>query len=173
MRAGGGKSKGSSFERECCKELSLWISSGKEEDAFWRSSMSGGRSTVALKSGKSLGAHAGDISATSEIGHKLTNKFLLECKAYADLQMENIFYNDAKGNYLKFWNKLVVDSATFNKYPMLITKQNRCETLIAVNHDGYDLFNLDEIRNVHVHSADMFICSFDDFLTKIDPKILF
>jgi len=47
MRKGGGKAKGASFERDICRRLSLWVSAGKQEDVFWRSAMSGGRSTVA------------------------------------------------------------------------------------------------------------------------------
>ena len=54
MRKGGGKAKGSSFERLICKELSLWITGGEHQDVFWRSAMSGGRSTVAMKKGDKL-----------------------------------------------------------------------------------------------------------------------
>jgi hypothetical protein len=55
MRKGGGKQKGSQFERDVCRELSLWVSHGKQEDVYWRSAMSGGRSTVAALKGARSG----------------------------------------------------------------------------------------------------------------------
>src|SRR5262245_2386383 len=35
--------KGSKFERDLCRQLSLWWSDGKRDDVFWRASQSGGR----------------------------------------------------------------------------------------------------------------------------------
>ena len=35
--------KGSEFEREMCKCLSLWWTDSKRDDVFWRSAQSGGR----------------------------------------------------------------------------------------------------------------------------------
>ena len=49
MRKGGGKEKGSSFERLVCKRMSMWLSKGERDDLFWRSAMSGGRATVQLR----------------------------------------------------------------------------------------------------------------------------
>jgi len=42
MKKGGGKNKGSSFERKICKELSLWWSGGKSDSIFYRTGGSGG-----------------------------------------------------------------------------------------------------------------------------------
>jgi hypothetical protein len=44
--------KGSSFEREIAKLLSLWWSEGMRDDVFYRSHASGGRFTMRRKSGK-------------------------------------------------------------------------------------------------------------------------
>lgn len=56
------RGKGSGFERELAKTLSLWISSGKTDDIFWRSSASGGRATQRAKVGKQTRGH-GDLVA--------------------------------------------------------------------------------------------------------------
>ena len=62
-RPGYGKQKGSGFERTICHELSMWISHGKHDDLFWRSSMSGGRATVMFKKGGQNRTQNGDITA--------------------------------------------------------------------------------------------------------------
>jgi hypothetical protein len=77
MSNGRSKAKGSSFERDICKRLSLWVSDGEEQDCFWRSAMSGGRSTVANRRGVKLNRQAGDITSTSPEGHALTDKFFI------------------------------------------------------------------------------------------------
>lgn len=73
--------KGADFERRFCKELSLWWSDRKQDDLFWRSSMSGGRSTVRHKTGKATAGHSGDICATAEISMPLTNLITFELKS--------------------------------------------------------------------------------------------
>ena len=60
--------KGSVFEREICKELSLWITSGERDDIFWRTAGSGGRATMRKKSGKTTANQEGDVCATDPIG---------------------------------------------------------------------------------------------------------
>ena len=80
MRKGGGKEKGSAYERAICKRLSLYVSKGKRDDLFWRSAMSGGRATLQAKKGKKAQAQAGDITSIAAEGNKLTSTFMIECK---------------------------------------------------------------------------------------------
>src|ERR1700686_1673675 len=114
MRSGGGKGKGSSFERKVCKALSLWVSAGKHVDLFWRSAMSGGRATVAhrrqIVQSEAAGTtwpsappvrQAGDITAVAPEGHKLTDLFLVECKHYRDLDFDLFIFK--KGRLYQFW----------------------------------------------------------------------
>jgi hypothetical protein len=79
VKKGGGKGKGSSFERKVCVLLSLWVTNGKKKDAFWRSSMSGGRATIHVKRGDK-NRQAGDIAAVAPEGHQFTDVFFAECK---------------------------------------------------------------------------------------------
>lgn len=133
------KQKGASFERECCRLLSLWVSRGKYTDCLWRSAMSGGRSTVAQKKGLKLGAQAGDISAVRTEGHKLTDKFAIECKHYSSLELLGVL--TGKGRLLKFWHEIGRVAQSHNKEPMLIAKQNRTPTLACLTGVGLALLN--------------------------------
>jgi hypothetical protein len=131
MRPGGGKQKGAQFEREVCKRLSLWVSEGKDEDLFWRSAMSGGRATVAGKSGKKLNRQAGDISAVSKEGCSLTDRFYIECKHVANLSLEGMLLND-NGLLASFWDECTNQAREYKKAPMLIARQNRWRSALVL-----------------------------------------
>ena len=73
--------KGSKFERDMCKLLSLWFSHGKRDDIFWRTAGSGARATVRMKNqGKMTADSAGDICAIHESAKPLTRKCIFELK---------------------------------------------------------------------------------------------
>jgi hypothetical protein len=72
--------KGSAYEREFCKALSLWWTDGHYDDCFWRTSQSGGRATTRRKKGKSTRGHVGDICATDEEGIVLLQYITFELK---------------------------------------------------------------------------------------------
>ncbi len=77
--------KGSEFEREVCKRLSLWWSAGlskgdARDDIFWRSSQSGGRATQRAKTGQKTFGSYGDIAAVDPIGQPLLKYFTIELK---------------------------------------------------------------------------------------------
>lgn len=73
-------SKGSAFEREICKKLSLWWTGNARDDIYWRSSQSGGRATQRLKSGRSTFGSYGDIAFVDPIGEPLLRLFTIELK---------------------------------------------------------------------------------------------
>jgi hypothetical protein len=73
-------SKGSAFERQLCKLLSSWWSSGKRDDIFWRSAGSGGRATNRSKKGKGTFGSYGDIACVDPIGKRLLDTITLELK---------------------------------------------------------------------------------------------
>jgi hypothetical protein len=129
-----GKQKGSAFERRVCVDLSLWLSQGKQEDLLWRSSMSGGRSTVAARKGKRLATQCGDISAIHPTGSKLTDKFLIECKAYRDLNFAGLLLK--RGKLAEFWLATRKQAVQYKKHPMLIAKQNQQPIIVCVSREG-------------------------------------
>lgn len=137
MRAGGGKSKGAAFERDVCKQLSLWLSEGKRDDLLWRSAMSGGRATIGRRTGKERLAQAGDISAIDPLGDKLTSLFAVECKCVASLGIES-FCLRRVGSLGAYWTQTCL-AAPLGREPMLIAKQNRSETLIFLGGQSHKM----------------------------------
>lgn len=131
MKAGGGKGKGSAFERRVCKDLSLWVSKGKREDLFWRSAMSGGRSTVRAAKGKLTEHQSGDISSVHPAGHALTNPYYLECKFYRDLNAAALVFKNG-GTLAEFWKVACKEAARYRKEPMLILKQNQQPIVVGL-----------------------------------------
>lgn len=134
MKPGGGKAKGSSFERLVCKALSLWVSHGAREDLFWRSAMSGGRATVGRRKGLDLAQHAGDISSTSPDGHKLTDIFFIECKFVKDLGVANFVYRKPS-TIRRFLEIADLQSCSHNRETMLIAKENNGPIIVVLRSD--------------------------------------
>jgi len=168
MRKGGGKNKGSSFERFLCKELSLWLSEGTRQDLLWRSSMSGGRSTVAMKKGVKLSAQVGDISSIHKLGHKFTELFMIEAKFYKNLNYDSLIKGN--GNLVTFWKRACEDASTHDKLPMLIAKQNHFPSVVCLNDEGVNAFRLEQVKATF-YDFNLNMLLFEDFL-KIDPKVL-
>jgi hypothetical protein len=163
MRRGGGKSKGASFERDVCKALSLWISAGTAEDVFWRSAMSGGRSTVAAAKGKSLAQQAGDISAVSRIGAPFIETFYVECKFYRDLKFHGLM--TGTGQLATFWGAAKTEAKRYEKLPILIAKQNQLPVIACLSHFGLETLKLAPQRCVlTAPKLGMSVLLFDDFL---------
>lgn len=162
MRRGGGKAKGSQFEREVCVLLSKWISNNKNEDIFWRSALSGGRATVGHKKGKKLSSQVGDISSIHPTGHRLTSKFALECKYYADLNYLGLL--TGKGKLLEFWAEINLQAKIHNKLPFLVARQNRMQTMVCLDMKGrqelglrlQDMLISSVRRNIHIIEAKKF-----------------
>jgi len=129
------KAKGAAYERAVCKALSLWLSHGEHEDWFWRSAMSGGRSTVARKRGVKLAQHAGDITATHPGGEALTKRFFIECKSYKSLAIESFIFRNT-GVLAKFWQVAYKQAISYDKVTMMIVKQNGSASYVLLDAPG-------------------------------------
>lgn len=107
MRKGGGKNKGSEFERKIAKKLSLWWTEGNRDDIFWLTSGSGARATVRAKKNIKTKYQYGDISFTDPLGKSLIDYFLIELKTgYPDLGIMLLIDGKQKSPVLvKWWNK--------------------------------------------------------------------
>lgn len=162
MIPGGGKQKGSAFERKICKDLSLWITNGLQEDVFWRSAVSGGRSTVASRKGKRFANQAGDLSSVHPAGHTFIDNFVVECKHYKDLRIAGLLTKT--GNLVDFWNTIKKEAKHYEKLPMLIAKQNQLPVIVCLTAASLDWLDLYRHRTLWAPRLDMHIVLFSDFL---------
>lgn len=124
-------SKGSSFERDVCKQLSLWW--GGRDDIFWRTSMSGGRATVRGKTGRKTHGQYGDISATHPRGNSLMKLLTIELKrGYSKHSVLDIIEKDNEGSCWWEFIKQARRAARLagTKYWWLIVKRDYHETML-------------------------------------------
>lgn len=171
MRAGGGKQKGASFEREVCVLLSRWLTNGKQEDVFWRSAMSGGRATVAHAKGKRLASQVGDISCIHPIGQHFINTFAPECKFYADLEYKGLLVG--KGKLLAFWAEINEQAKRYEKHPFLIARQNRMPTFVCLDKAGLQRLGLQFARCTLISPVhDMYLIEVEKFVRKCVPYVV-
>jgi len=175
MRVGGGKAKGSGFERELCIKLSLWLTSGARTDIFSRNVGSGSRFTLALKQGREL-AHGGDIMPAHELAFAFLDRFIVEGKFYRDLQLAAYFC--FRGKFLQdIIDKTAAQAKASNKDYLIIAKQNNMPAVVITNQPAGTIIlaSLYRLRSIelalahHVMHGRDFVCRFDDFLNFINP----
>ena len=101
-----GRNKGMKFERDVCRQLSLWWSNNHRDDVFWRSAGSGGRATMRSKRGQRTANSAGDISAIHKSGMALLRRITFELKrGYNNASLMNLIDtlpNTKRNEFLEF-----------------------------------------------------------------------
>ena len=126
------KGKGSSFERECSRMLSLWWTNGKRDDAIWRSASSGALTTVGK--GRYL-AHTGDFAATDGEAELLFKHVIIEAKrGYNRYSVQDLLdvpeKSLAKSPVYEMVIKLIESGKTQKKHVMLLWKRDRRDLLV-------------------------------------------
>ena len=122
MRQGGGKAKGSAWERAVAKDLSQWYYG--DPNYLIRSQSSGAMATVR---GNGL-IPGGDIFQI-KIGVK-EFPFSVECKALKEFLIDDILFKREKTISYKAWLQCIGDAEKTKKIPMLIGKGNRRDAYI-------------------------------------------
>ncbi len=129
--------KGSQYEREICRSLSLWWTEGADDDVFWRTSQSGGRATTRKKKGLAADTHSCDICAIKPIGQDFLRAFAPEIKrgykgaSIADLMDSPLII---KNIHYESWI-LQADEARENSgalYWMIIHRRDQREATITM-----------------------------------------
>jgi len=72
--------KGAAWEREVCKQLSLWWTYEERDDIFWRTSGSGARATTRSKRNLDTFGQYGDVQATDPVGQRFMDVCSIELK---------------------------------------------------------------------------------------------
>lgn len=131
------KGKGSAFEREIAKQLSLWWTEGERDDIFWRTNASGARFTARRKQGKTTEGQGGDITFTDPIGKGLIDVFSIELKTGYSTKtktkkglrftnwcvLDLIDGSSAAPIFTKMWKQCVNDAEATERKPMLIFRR--------------------------------------------------
>lgn len=128
-------SKGSAFEREICKKLSIWWAG--REDIFWRSSQSGGRATQRAKFGKRTAGSYGDITALDHKGRLLLKAFTIELKrGYPKAIPGDLLDSNGSKNLWAQWLMQARRSAeqARSKGWMLIAKRNHRVPMVYLDY---------------------------------------
>jgi len=175
---GGHMAKGSSFEREICKQLSLWWTEGKRDDVFWRTSTSGGRATQRSKFGQSTFGQYGDVQATDPIGQLLVDTFTIELKrGYSKSTFFDMFDKPdtaAQQMWDQFLCQVLKDTKDAESlFWMLIVKRDRRNAVVMVPFSFAQ--RIPELKSIP-HSRGIVKlkngCKIRFYLTKLDQFLI-
>lgn len=163
MKTGYGSRKGSAFERDICKKLSLWWSEGKRDDIFWRTASSGARATQRRKIGRSTYGGDGDICAIDPIGQPLLDKYVFSLKCGYTKDLDVISHIDSikscrLSKLMEFWEDIYNLAEIKKKKPALIIKRNNKVPIILVNQN----YSIDNTIWISVET--IFIYRLEDFM---------
>lgn len=142
--------KGSSFEREVCRQLSLWFSEGTADDWFWRSATSGARATTRGKKGLTTTGHCGDIAATCPKAAHFTRVFTVEVKRGYNQDGIHQVMDRPKHLNCHGW-ELMLDQAVRamgnagTPYWLLIHRRDKREIMVTVPVEGFALSKTDDV----------------------------
>lgn len=145
LRGGGTSLKGGEYERELCKELSMWWTYNSRDDVFWRTSGSGARAKVRGRQGRATAGQHGDIGATDPIGAPLIDMFTIEIKrGYSEYTLQDILDRPPGGGMQEWerWFAQALESwEQAGSYSwMLITRRDRRVPLVWLpRHVIHDL----------------------------------
>lgn len=183
MRKGGGSKKGSSFEREICKQLSLWWTDGTRDDVFWRTAGSGGRATNRAKIGKETAGAYGDLTFTDPIGADLLKLCCFELKRgygqWGVLDLVDRPKHAKSPTIANFWLQAKNSAQEAGvPYPVVIFRRDQKQTAVMAGRDF--LAVLAPYSGPHrgikiltsIGADQVFIMSFSDWLDYTNPQVM-
>lgn len=135
MRPGGGKPKGSSFEREIARTLSLWWTRDERDDIFARTMSSGAWGTGRAKQGKKTANQYGDLQAIDPLGQPLIDICCFELKVgYGNWSFLDMIDRRTKSGTVieEFLTQAMRSGELARRHPVLIAKRDRRETVIIM-----------------------------------------
>lgn len=178
-------SKGSSFERDTCRALSLWWTHGQRDDVFWRN-----RTRVTSKT-PNRERQLGDMTATHTSGLPFIEVFNAELKIgysktkagkkHRVIPWDLLDLIDGKGRtFIGFWEQTLEDAVVSNRIPMLIFKRDYHTPVVCLFHT--DVEKLEDLNNdcmiypylsatlglIYTETIDLY--SFDKFFEWLRPE---
>lgn len=170
MRRGGGKTKGSAYEREVGNQISLWLSHGTRKDLLCRTVGSGAQFTSAARRGNMAGK-PGDLMAQDGAAFGFCEKFVVEVKHWKDLELIRFMFR--QGELYDAMLKVVKEAngATPPKFWWLVAKQNNRPALLFMSYAA-----LSEVVPMRIERHALFndmiavMFRFDEFLKAVVPE---
>jgi len=161
MIPGGGKAKGSEFERWVGQRLSLWISNQQRNDLVTRTVLSGGQWTA---SGDKQRGSAGDLTSNHPDAHPFFERFVVECKHWAWIDLVDFCHQ--KGELYTALEKVQREAAKCKRLWMLVAKQNRRADMLFMPA----VFDIPLTIDHHYHElfrGTVYMFRFDEFIKEV------
>jgi hypothetical protein len=183
MRVGGGKDKGSAWERQVGKLLSLWLTNAERGDIFSRNVLSGGAFTLAEAAGKISSRAPGDLMAAHPLAFNFLSRFSVECKHLANIGLEAYLLDPRAQTSLGQIISLASRQAKHIKLEyMIVAKQNNREAIVMIDGDvGEKMMRCLRAKrgrislspmHHYLHRGSICMLRFCDMLSFIDPEKL-
>lgn len=164
MKKGGGKAKGSAFEREVCRIFTKWITGKSKPVIFWRTASSGAQFTQTKGKGSKMAA---DLMAVEPEGCVLTDRFAIECKSYSTVSFKMLLKQSKSCKITLWWEQVVEDASKISKKPMLVFKSKYFPTCLMIRCE--DLGLIESVTGVFTGGLlewdGKAICLLEDFLS--------
>jgi hypothetical protein len=133
-KRGGGKGKGSAFERWVARELSKWLTGGEDSKQLIRSVLSGG--WMRGRQGGEGWRQAGDLSPNGPKGEEFRAAFAVECKHRRDIDLYGLWTRQA--DIRLWWKKLGEEALEAGVEPLLVFRANQRPTMTAMSYRVFD-----------------------------------
>jgi hypothetical protein len=175
--ANNSKSKGSSWERDISKFLTLWLTEQNKEYYFWRTPGSGGIGSI---SPVNTDLH-GDIIPLKPEADILCSKFCIECKTGYPNASIDFHLKSNKNDIIKdFWIQATEAAISSNKQPMLIFKKKGFSTpWLGITEKIYNKLKnyISTLRYVSIkweteELDNLYLFELNDFFKNVTPKII-
>lgn len=173
MRPGGGKEKGSQFERDMGAAISLWLSHGEKKDLLCRTVGSGGQYTFAATRGTVAGI-PGDLRSQSPLADGFCNEFVMECKHWKNLNIHQFL--EKQGELYDALQKVAKEGEKERKSWWLIAKQNHKKTLLFMPVQAMSTAYASGIVKLDFHilfSGTVYMYYLAEYLSSVQPEQLF
>ena len=174
MKKGGGKNKGSGFERDICRLLSKWWTDDERDDIFWLTAGSGARATTRSKSNKKTANQYGDVTFIDELGKPLIDLCLFELKRGYSSKLDllcTIDKNYAKSQLYLFWLEAEKEREDAERpFSCLIFKRDRGKECIVISLEFFNKIvdQCGKFKNcfceLNIENCDIIIFRLSDFL---------
>lgn len=163
--------KGSTWEREVAKTLTVWLTGTPKPYVWWRMPSSGAMATISEEN-KEL---SGDIMPMRPEGAFLTDKYSIECKVgYPSSSFHKHLKGVKNDEITDFWKQCNRDADLADKKPMLIYKKKMQNSLIGIEEGDY-VVQLSGIPNItmkfgiDIDLPDVSFYDMTDFFRLVSP----